>query len=257
LSVNINNYSVVILGVSGDIGMELAKRLTLSGAKVIGFDKLHVHSDYLCEFFQGDASNYEQVNQFAILAIDKYKIDAVVCCAGTIGEIKDAESLNPDLFLQCLQSSVMSTVNFVKAFTKYFKSKNSGNFIFLSSYAGLRGNALMPAYTAAKHAINGLMKSYARELGPFGIRVNSVLPGLINSEMAKHINHYLDSRGNPSLNSKNPSLYNFPDSASDGIPLRRLGTPNDVAKCIIFLLSKDSSYVHGCMLNVDGGLLVK
>jgi 3-oxoacyl-[acyl-carrier protein] reductase len=163
-----------------------------------------------------------------------------------------AELLDLEKFRACIDSSLVTSALMVKHFCGQMKIRKDGQFVFLSSTAGLRGNALMPAYTAAKHAIIGLTRAYARELGPWGIRCNAVLPGLINSPMALDIQTQLAKRRNKDFVSTGLLL-----GASTGVPLGRIGEPQDVANAVHFLISKASSYCNGLMLNVDGGLLVK
>ena len=188
-------------------------------------------------------------------SLGKFEIDAVVCCAGIIGEITDAENINIDKFTACINSSVLGTMLFVKNFSSVFKKKKKGNFILLSSFAALRGTALMPAYVASKYAINGLMKSFARELGPWGIRVNSILPGLIDSNMARSIFYQLKSRLNVKIDVSDQDLIDSEFIRS--IPLGRLGQGKDINNLVMFLISDASSYIHGSMISIDGGLQVK
>jgi NAD(P)-dependent dehydrogenase (short-subunit alcohol dehydrogenase family) len=261
LNIDLTDKTIIISGVSGNIGCEIAKLIKSCGGLVIGIDLKKPHRDalqYIDYFYQGNLSNENNIRDFYdIVAKSKYftNLDGVVCCAGTKGQLHDAENLNSAEFVECINSSVLSTALLVKYFSPHFKYKKYGNFILFSSTAGFKGNALQPAYTAAKHAINGLMKSYARELGPFGIRFNSILPGLIKSEMAKEINYQLDIRKNNSI--ANYVDYQIPENSSTNIPLRRLGLPIDVAYLVVFLLSPLSNYIHGAMINIDGGALVK
>jgi NAD(P)-dependent dehydrogenase (short-subunit alcohol dehydrogenase family) len=260
-NIDLTDKTIIISGVSGNIGGEIAKMIKRCGGSVIGIDLARPNNDitqYVDYFFTGNASSESSVSDFYDeVAKSKYfeKLDAVVCCAGTKGQLHDAENLNALEFVDCINSSVLSSALLIKYFTTEFKIRRKGNFILFSSTAGFKGNVLQPAYSAAKHAVNGLMKSYARELGPFGIRINSILPGLIISDMAKAINYELDSRKNKALG--NLVDYKIPENSSDNIPLRRLGMPVDIANLVVFLLSPLSSYVHGAMINIDGGLLTK
>ena len=113
----------------------------------------------------------------------------------------------------------------------------------------------MPAYVASKYAINGLMKSFARELGPWGIRVNSILPGLIDSNMSRSIFYQLKSRLNVKIDVSDQDLIDSEFIRS--IPLGRLGQGKDINNLVMFLISDASSYIHGSMISIDGGLQVK
>lgn len=252
---DLKGKNVVIVGVSGAIGSAIALNANNFGAKIFGFD-LVVPKIPIESFFTGDATLESDVMQFIKSILDAHlKIDAIVLCMGITGSIVDAENIDITNFQNCINSSVISATLFIKHFSSLFKTQKAGNFILLSSIAGSRGAALMPAYTSAKHAINGLMKSFARELGPWGIRLNSISPGLIKSQMAMKIQFALNVRSDPNL------LYSDDESSMDGasssIPLRRIGTPEDISNLAIFLISSASSYIHGAVINIDGGLSVK
>ncbi len=245
------NKTIVITGASGAIGLAIASHLTLHGAQVIGVDIEYPRSKSSGSFELLDCSSDVEVAKFA-KSIEHLCPDAIVCCAGSAGEVVDAELLDLEKFRACIDSSLVTSALMVKHFCGQMKTRKDGQFVFLSSTAGLRGNALMPAYTAAKHGIIGLTRAYARELGPWGIRCNAVLPGLINSPMALGIHSSLAKRKNKDLDVKELLV-----SATTGVPLGRIGEPQDVANAVHFLISDASSYCNGLMLNVDGGVLVK
>jgi len=256
---NLENRRIVISGANGEIGLCTADKIFKCKGMALGFDNLsqeNLGSNNLSFFFQGDVRSEADVATFAEKVLKGGPIHAVICCAGITGEIVDAEKINMQSFSECIEIATSGIANFVKYFCTHFKDRQEGNFIFISSAeAGMKGNALMPAYTASKHAINGLMKSYARELGPWGIRVNSILPGSIDSRMLFHIQKKLEER----LNSADMTreIKSIKAELSKLIPMRRLAEPEDIANAIAFLLSDSSKYIHGCMLNIDGGLLVK
>jgi len=256
MNLSFSKSTVLVTGVGGAIGLAVANKLREAGAKVIGVDLLppkQIKQNNLpyIEIYQSNLSIESDVKEFLKL-INSEAVTDVVCCAGIAGEVTDAEKIDIENFEKCLSSSLTSSMLMVKNFTPIFKRKNKGNFILFSSVAGARGNALMPAYTAAKHGVIGLTRAYARELGPHGIRVNCVLPGLINSKMALGIYNELESRF-----SGFQEVKSIPQSSASAIPLRRLGQPEDVANVVLFLLSELSSYCHGGLFAVDGGLLVK
>ena len=248
---SVANKTIVITGASGAIGLAIASHLTLHGAKVIGVDIEYPRSKLSGSFELLDCSSDVEVAKFA-KSIEHLCPDAIVCCAGSAGEVVDAELLDLEKFRACIDSSLVTSALMVKHFSGQMKKCKHGQFVLLSSTAGLRGAALMPAYTAAKHGIIGITRSFARELGPWGIRCNAVLPGLIDSPMALGVHSSLAKRRNKDFVSTELLA-----EASSGVPLGRLGVPNDVANAVHFLISEASSYCNGLMLNVDGGLLVK
>jgi NAD(P)-dependent dehydrogenase (short-subunit alcohol dehydrogenase family) len=253
---DLDGKNVIVVGISGAIGSAIALNAIKFGVKIYGFDivapKLSISLE---KFYKGDVASELDVMNFCKLITElNIKVDAVVLAMGVTGEIVDSENIDIINFQNCLNSSVIGATLFIKHFSILFKKNKIGNFILLSSIAGIRGAALMSAYTSAKHAINGLMKAFARELGPWGIRLNSISPGLINSTMARKIQFALNVRNDPKAKcvDEKTSL-----EAASSIPLRRLGTPDDIANLAIFLLSSSSSYIHGSVINIDGGLSVK
>jgi NAD(P)-dependent dehydrogenase (short-subunit alcohol dehydrogenase family) len=251
---NIRNNCILIVGVSGCIGSNLAVLLKNLGAKVYGFDITSPPEEiFNClDFFQvGDVANEGDIKKFFENVPDQVNIDNLVYCTGSVEEVVDAEYIDINAFKKCLDTSLVGAALLVKHMTPNFKKRKNGHFIFLSSSdGGLKGNSLLSAYTASKHGINGLMKSYARELGPWGIRVNSVLPGTLDSPMSESIQMALKKRQRDGLTSNN-------SNPLGGIPLGRLAKPSDISNAIAFLISEKSSYVHGCQLVIDGGQSVK
>ncbi len=120
----------------------------------------------------------------------------------------------------------------MQAVAPIMMEQQSGSIINISSIAGLGGSSPCFAYGATKWALRGMTRGAAQELGPYGIRVNAVLPGTIESAMIAAMDHA---------------------SMAAGIPLRRIGTPDDVARLSLWLASDDSAYVSGADFIVDGG----
>jgi 3-oxoacyl-[acyl-carrier protein] reductase len=135
-----------------------------------------------------------------------------------------------------LQVNLKSAFNFIHAVTPLMVRQKSGNIINMSSVVGLSGNAGQANYAASKAGLVALTKSVAKELGPRGIRSNAVAPGFIVSDMTDQL---------PEAVRK---------AWTDTIPLRRGGTPQDVANVCVFLASELSSYVSGQVIPVCGGM---
>jgi len=258
---SLDENKIIITGVSGAIGSACAKYLLEAGASVIGVDIVRndcisnlvktYRNDNKMQFILADITSEDGLHKLLRL-LDPSIITDVVCTAGTSGQIADAETQCLSEFEKCISASLTTSMLMIKGFTPYFKEKRVGNYILFSSVAGLKGNALMPAYTAAKHGIIGLTRSYARELGPHGIRVNALLPGLIDSPMAIDVHQRLESRRIPEFKATD-----LPVESIQNIPLRRVGSTYDVACAVHFLLSKASAYCTGISLPVDGGVLVR
>lgn len=117
------------------------------------------------------------------------------------------------------------------------KEQNHGVILNTSSMVSLYGQSAGVAYPVSKFAINGLTKSLARELGKYGIRVNAVAPGIINTDMVKQLPKEMIE---PMINA---------------IPLKRIGEPEDIASAFVFLASDNASYITGTILSVDGAMM--
>ena len=128
-----------------------------------------------------------------------------------------------------------------QAAAPYLRESSRGRVILTSSTGGLRGHAGMPAYHATKAGLIGLVRSLSDELGPAGITVNALCPGWVDTPFN---DDFWDYQNNPSEAVK---------ALEASIPLRRQGTPDEVAKTVLFLIDEASSYVTGQALIVDGG----
>jgi 3-oxoacyl-[acyl-carrier protein] reductase len=133
--------------------------------------------------------------------------------------------------------NLKSCFNTVKAATRTFMKQKSGSIINMTSVVGIKGNAGQANYASSKAGIIGFTKSVALELGSRGIRSNAIAPGFIETEMTA----VLDEK--------------MVQSWRDAIPMKRGGTPDDVANCAVFLASDLSAYISGQVIQVDGGML--
>ena len=140
-------------------------------------------------------------------------------------------------FNQVIKVNLNSVFNMTKAVQKTMLKQRSGSIINMSSVVGIKGNAGQSNYAASKAGIIGFSKSIALELGSRNIRCNVIAPGFIETEMTKKLDEKI--------------IENWRNS----IPLKRGGTPVDVANACVWLASDMSSYVTGQVLNIDGGLL--
>jgi 3-oxoacyl-[acyl-carrier protein] reductase len=137
-----------------------------------------------------------------------------------------------------IATNLTGTFNLTKALIKGMIKNRYGRIINISSVSGLMGNPGQVNYSSAKAGLNGFTKSLAKEVGSRGITVNSIAPGFIETDMTS----YLDE--------------NAKEKLTQDIPLKRLGSVNDVAELAIFLASDESSYITGQTISVDGGLFM-
>jgi 3-oxoacyl-[acyl-carrier protein] reductase len=140
-------------------------------------------------------------------------------------------------FDKVIEINLKSVFNMTKAVQKTMLKNRKGSIINMSSVVGVKGNAGQANYAASKAGMIGFTKSVALELGSRNIRCNAIAPGFIETEMTAKLNE------------------DVVQSWRDGIPLKRGGTPEDVANACLFFASDMSAYVTGQVLNVDGGML--
>ena len=140
-------------------------------------------------------------------------------------------------FDEVINVNLKSVFNMTKAVQKTFLKQRSGSLIHISSVVGIKGNAGQSNYSASKAGIIGFSKSIALELGSRNIRSNVIAPGFIETEMTEKLSEELVEKWR------------------NAIPLKRGGTPEDVANLCVFLASDMSSYITGQVFNVDGGIL--
>ncbi len=163
------------------------------------------------------------------------RVDVLVCNAGVTRDGLMMR-MTEDQWDTVISTNLKSAFNFVHACTPVMARQRGGSVICMSSIGGLSGNAGQCNYTASKAALIGLAKSLAKEMGPRGIRANCIAPGFIDTDMTAALPEDLRSEW------------------VKQIPLRRGGTPEDVAKVALFLASDLAGYVTGQVINCCGGM---
>lgn len=188
--------------------------------------------------YQSDAANFNQSMALAETVIADFgKID---CLINNAGITRDTLMLRmtEDQWDDVINTNLKSAFNLTKAFLKHFLGNRAGSIINMTSVVGVMGNAGQANYAASKAGMIGFTKSIAKELGSRNVRCNAVAPGFIETEMT----HALDE--------------NVRKQWADSIPLKRGGSPEDVANVCLFLASDMSGYVTGQTLSVCGGMLM-
>ena len=187
--------------------------------------------------YKSDASSFS-ASELLIEEVlkDFSSIDVLVNNAG-ITKDNLLMRLSEQDFDDVIKVNLKSVFNMTKAILKTFLKQRKGSLIHMSSVVGVKGNAGQSNYSASKAGIIGFSKSIALELGSRNIRSNVIAPGFIETEMTKKLSEEIVEKWR------------------NGIPLKRGGTPEDIANACIFLASDLSSYITGQVLNVDGGML--
>ena len=190
-----------------------------------------------CLTVQGDVTNFEDCKQMIERAINEFgKIDVLVNNAGITKDMLLARMKEED-FKQVIDVNLVGTFNMTKNVISYMMKARSGRIINISSVVGIAGNAGQTNYSASKAGIIGFTKSLAKEVASRNILVNAVAPGFIETNMTDVLKQEVK------------------DEIAKNIPLKRMGTPKDVANVVKFLASEDSSYITGQVISVDGGMI--
>ncbi len=190
-----------------------------------------------CLTVQGDVTNFEDCKQMIESAIKEFgKIDVLVNNAGITKDMLLARMKEED-FKQVIDVNLVGTFNMTKNVISYMMKARNGRIINISSVVGIAGNAGQTNYSASKAGIIGFTKSLAKEVASRNILVNAVAPGFIETNMTDVLKQEVK------------------DEIAKNIPLKRMGTPQDVANVVKFLASQDSSYITGQVISVDGGMI--
>jgi 3-oxoacyl-[acyl-carrier protein] reductase len=238
----------IITGASRGIGSGIAKVFAQQGAHVAFTYSSSAESALVLENellalgvkakgYQSNAGSFEEAQQL---------VDTVIADFGTVDVLINNAGITKDNLLmrmseedfdKVIEINLKSVFNMTKAVQKIMLKNRYGSIVNMSSVVGVKGNAGQANYAASKAGMIGFTKSIALELGSRNIRCNAIAPGFIETEMTAKLN---------------------PDVVQgwrDSIPLKRGGTPEDVANACLFLATDMSAYVTGQVLNVDGGML--
>ena len=241
--------TVLVTGAARGIGKEVALKFADQGYNVVinyVSDNTDVNAlkqefqekNVECLIIKADVSNAEEVTKLVEKSIEKFeKIDVLVNNAG-ITKDNLLLRMTEEEFDKVIEINLKGTYLVTKAVSKYMMKKRQGSIINLSSVVGVSGNAGQCNYSASKAGIIGFTKSVAKELASRNIRVNSVAPGFIATDMTAVL----------------PD--NVKETINNQIPLKRIGSAKEVAELIYFLGSDLSSYITGQVINIDGGMLM-
>jgi 3-oxoacyl-[acyl-carrier protein] reductase len=165
------------------------------------------------------------------------RVDVLVNNAGIVRDAR-MQKMTEEQFDAVIAVNLKGVWLCAKAVAPLMSANGGGSIINAASVVGLYGNFGQTNYVAAKSGVIGMTKTWARELGPSGVRVNAIAPGFVATEMISSVPEKVL------------------DSVQDKTPLRRLGRPEDIANAYLFLASDESSFITGHVLSVDGGLIV-
>lgn len=240
--------TAIITGATRGIGRGIAFIFAQQGAHVaftyssseeaaIALEKELIELGVQAKGYKSNAADFEQAQQL---------VDDVLETFGTVDILINNAGITKDNLLMRLSEAdfdavidvnLKSVFNMTKAVQKTFLKNRAGSIINMSSVVGVKGNAGQTNYAASKAGVIGFSKSVALELGSRNIRCNVIAPGFIETEMTADLAQDVKKKW------------------TEGIPLKRGGSPEDVANACVFLASDLSSYITGQVLHVDGGML--
>lgn len=247
---------IIITGAAGGIGKVTAKKLAEEGASLALVDlNLDAVKAVITELalddakaiaIQANVANENEVKAYVDATLEKFsKIDGFFNNAGVEGITANVEDYPTDKFELVLNVNVKGAFFGLKYVVPVMKKQGYGSIVNTASGAGLMGSPGFVGYNSSKHAVIGMTRVVALETAPFGVRVNALAPGVINTRMMRQIEK----------NTVPEDAEGARKAFGAAVPLGRYGEPEEVANVALFLLSDDSSYVAQSIYTVDGGQL--
>ncbi|WP_211654777.1 SDR family NAD(P)-dependent oxidoreductase [Planococcus alpniumensis] len=244
----------VITGAAGALGTAIAEQLLAEGAKVALVDFNQQALDKLVHRFNDVAnvmglvanlSREEEVKNYVERVVERWgSIDVFMNNAGIIGKTAPLTEQTSEDFDAMMNLNVRGVFLGIKYVLPVMIAQQNGSIINTSSVSGLMGSSGNSLYSAAKHAVVGLTKTAALEVAKDSVRVNSIHPAPLASNMMETIEQ--------SINRDDPARVR--QTITSRIPLGRYGQPEEVAKLVIFLASDDSRFITGSQYRIDGGM---
>ncbi len=247
---SLSGKKILITGASSGIGRATAITCSRLGAVVMLLARneeqlkltLHSMEGKGHDFFLYDLCNVEGLGKLINEIVEKEgPLDGFVHCAG-VDYLKPLSALKPEAFNEIMAVNFYSFVEIVRSLAKRKAHHPGMSIVGISSVSSLRGDKAKTAYSSSKAALDASVRCMAKELSPKGIRINSVLPALIDTALSQCILDTADSAGNP--------MAQIGQRQYAG-----MGKPEDIAHFVSFLLSDDSRQITGANLDISGGFL--
>jgi NAD(P)-dependent dehydrogenase (short-subunit alcohol dehydrogenase family) len=239
---------VLITGAMTGIGRATALAFAHEGARIVVSGRRdeagHALTHELrslgaeAEFIRADVRREDEVRNLVDKTVARFgRLDVAVNNAGTEGKAGPVTEQTPESYAATFDTNVLGVLLSMKHEMRAMQAQGSGSIVNLSSTMGHRGAPGASLYTASKHAVEGLTKSAALEGAAAGIRVNAVAPGPVETEMLTRFTGTAERKA----------------GLAAGVPLRRVGTPGEIADAIVFVASRKASFITGQIISVNGG----
>ena len=239
---------VLITGALTGIGRATALAFAARGARIVvsgrrdeagnALVKELRDLDVQAEFVRADVRHEDEVRNLVDQTVKRFgRLDVAVNNAGTEGKVGPMTAQTAESYAATFDTNVLGTLLSMKHELRVMQPQGGGCIVNLSSTMGHRGAPGASLYTASKHAVEGLTKSAALEAVAFGVRVNAVAPGPVETALLNRFAGNADRKA----------------GVIAGVPMKRLGKPEEIAQAIVFLASDNSLFVTGQILDVNGG----
>jgi len=250
----------VLIGAATGMGALAAERFAREGATVIAAD---VNPEVRASFARAaeagakgfgalsDITRSEDLADLVQRTLDEFeRIDVAVAFSGVIQEAAQVAELSEGEWDRVMSVNLRGHFLFAKAVVPAMREQRSGRIVLISSFWGRKGFAYYAAYCASKAGVISLTHTLAEEMAAYGVTVNSVAPGMINTSMHERaLREEADKRG--------ITFEAFRDSEWERIPMGAAGNPGDIVDATMFLASDAASYITGTSLDVNGGVLLR
>jgi NAD(P)-dependent dehydrogenase (short-subunit alcohol dehydrogenase family) len=240
---------VLITGALTGIGRATALAFARDGARIVVSGRRNEEGDQLAaelrdklgveaEFVRSDVRHEDDVRRLVDQTVARFgRLDVAVNTAGTEGTPGPVTEQSPESYAATFDTNVLGTLLSMKHELRVMQAQGHGSIVNVSSTFGQSGGAGASVYAASKHAVEGLTKSAALEAAGFGVRVNVVAPGPIDTGMLTRFTGTEERKA----------------GLVAGVPLKRVGAPEEIAETIVFLSSDRASFITGASIAADGG----
>lgn len=249
----IEDKVAVITGGAGGIGRAAAARFVAEGAKVmlVDLDESMLQTvvtdlgSNVASYCVADVSRVNDTEKYVAAAIERFGgIDIYLANAGIEGRVASIVDYDEETFDRVMAVNVKGVWLGIRQMFPAMQDRGGGSIVITSSIMGIRGSAVLSAYSASKHAVIGLMRSAALDGAAHNIRVNTVNPSPVETRMMRSLE--------AGINPEDTAAAHQQMAAS--IPLQRYGEPEDIANIMLFLVSDESAFLTGGVYMVDGGM---